>query len=169
MLSKAAWFRPYDTVIKVPYTPESELATMVREVTREEGERLGIKVKVQEGGGIPLRRNIVNTGLSRGTECPQGDCPLCLTGEGRGGLHHHRSGAVYSGECRLCGDTVTARYWGESGDSAYCRTKIHAQSILNRDEQNAFAKHLKIYHPSDEGNINAFKFLLKGTFRQKTI
>ena len=104
------------------------------------------------------------------------DCPLCLTGDGKGGLHHHRSGAVYSGVCRLCGDTVsgggetaTARYWGESGDSGYCRTKQHVQSIKDRDEENAFAKHLKIYHPDHQGDINAFKFELSGTFSQPLV
>ncbi len=35
--------------------------------------------------------------LARGQPCPQGNCPLCLTGDGRGGLHHHRGGAVYKG------------------------------------------------------------------------
>ena len=79
-------------MIKVPYTPESELASRVRAVTTEEGERLGLRVKVQEGGGTPLRRSLVNTDLSAGTPCPQGDCPLCLTGEGKGGLRHHRAG-----------------------------------------------------------------------------
>ena len=86
-------------------------------------------------------------------------CPLCLTGEGRGGLHHHRSGAVYQGVCCLCGEGV-ANYWGETGDSGYCRTLQHQAAIRNRDESNAFAKHLMIHHPMEEGNQAAFKFNL---------
>ena len=107
MLAKAAWFRPYDTVITVPYTPQSELAFKVRKVVQEEGKRLQLKVKVQEGAGVSLKRSLVSSDLTAGEPCRQGDCPLCLTGDGKGGLHHHRSGAVYSGVCRLCGDTVS--------------------------------------------------------------
>ena len=41
-----------------------------------------------------------------------------------------------------------AKYWGESGDSAYCRTLQHQKAIANKEEKNAFAKHLMIYHPN---------------------
>ena len=116
-------------------------------------------VKVQEGAGVPLRRSLVAQDLRAGEPCPQGDCPLCLTGEGRGGLHHHRSGAVYQGVCCLCGEGV-ATYWGETGDSAYCRTLQHQAAIRNKDDSNAFSKHLTIHHPSEEGNQSAFIFKL---------
>ena len=135
------------------------LATLVRKVVEEESKRLGLHIKVQEGAGVSLRRSLTTTDLKAGAPCPQGT--LCLTGEGKGGLHHHvhhRSGAVYQGECLLCGDLV-AKYWGESGDSAYCRTLQHQKSIANR-EKNAFAKHLLIHHPNQQGKQDAFKFSL---------
>ena len=131
----------------------------MKSVVEEEGRRLGLKVKVQEGAGVALRKSVVKPDLSSGQPCPQGDCPLCLTGEGKGGLHHHRSGAVYRGECKLCGEGV-GTYWGETGDSGYCRTLQHQASIRNREESNAFAKHLMIHHPEEEGNQEAFKFAL---------
>ena len=159
LLSKSSWFRPADTVIRVPYTPGAILASAVRDVVEEEGMRLGLKVKVQEGAGIPLERSLVTSDLRAGEPCPQGDCPLCLTGGGRGGLHHHRSGAVYQGVCNLCGEGV-ASYVGETGDSSYCCTLQHQAAIRNRDDSNAFAKHLAIHHPSEEGNQEAFKFTL---------
>ena len=146
-------------MLRVPYTPGAELASAVREVVEEEGRRLGLRVKVQEGAGLPLRRSLVTTDLRAGEPCPQGDCPLCLTGEGQGGLHHHRSGAVYQGVCNFCGEGV-ATYWGETGDSGYCRALQHQAAVRNRDESNAFAKHLAIHHPSEEGNQEAFKFTL---------
>ena len=105
------------------------------------------------------------TDLRAGQPCSQGDCPLCLTGEGQGGLHHHKSGAVYQGECLLCGDLV-AKYWGESGDSAYCRTLQHQRAIANREEKNAFAKHLMIHHPNQQGKQDAFKFSLLEVHRK---
>ena len=133
--------------MRVPCTPGAVLATSVRMVVEEESKRLGLHIKVQEGAGVSLRRSLTTTDLKVEEPCPQGDCPLCLTGEGKGELHHHRSGAVYQGECLLCGDLV-AKYWGESGESAYCQTLQHQKAIANREEKNAFAKHLLIHHPS---------------------
>ena len=97
--------------------------------------------------------------------CHQGDCTLCLSGDDKGGLRHHRSGAVYKGECKLCGEGISD-YWRESGDSAYCRCQQHKSAILNKDENNAFAKHLAIHHPEQEGNIDAFRFKLVETHSQ---
>ena len=65
--------------------------------------RLGLKVKVQEGAGLSLKRSVVTSDLAFGQPCRQGDCALYLTDDGKGGLHHYRSGAVYSGKCKLCG------------------------------------------------------------------
>ena len=108
LIAKAAWHRPADTVIRVPCTPEAALASAVRSVVKEESARLGLKVKVQEGSGLSLKRNVVTSDLAFGQPCQQGDCPLCLTGDGKGGLHHHRSGAVYSGKCKFCGGDVAS-------------------------------------------------------------
>ena len=36
----------------------------------------------------------------------------------------------------------------------------HIAAIQNKDEKNAFSKHLTLHHPEEEGNINAFKFAL---------
>ena len=103
--------------------------------------------------------------LGAGQPCHQGDCTLCLSGDDKGGLRHHRSGAVYKGECKLCGEGISD-YWGESGDSAYCRCQQHKSAILNKDENNAFAKHLAIHHPEQEGNIDSFRFKLVETHSQ---
>ena len=169
LLKKVAWYRPSDTVLRVPYTPNSELAAMVRKVVQEEGARLDMRMKVQEEAGVSLKRSVVRSDLGAGKLCPQGNCPLCLSGDGRGGgLHHHRSGAVYKGECKLCGDVVSS-YWGESGDSGYCRTLQHQKAVENKEETNAFAKHLEIHHPTQEGNKGAFKFSLFGVFSQPLV
>jgi hypothetical protein len=159
-LAKMAWFRPADTVLRVPCTPGAALVTLVRQVVEEEAGRLGMKVKVLEGAGVSLRRSVVTGDLGAGQPCPQGDCPLCLSGDGQGGLRHHRSGAVYRGDCLICGDLV-ARYWGESGDSGYCRTLQHVAAIERRDEKNAFSKHLAIHHQEREGEVGAFRFTLE--------
>ena len=104
LLGKAAWFRPADTVLRVPCTPGGILADEVRKVVDEESKRLEVKIKVQEGARVAIKRSVVTSDLAAGRPCTQGNCPLCLTGEGKGSLHHHRSGAVYQGKCLLCGD-----------------------------------------------------------------
>ena len=58
VLAKSSWFRPADTVLQVPCTPGGVLAASVRKVVEEEGSRLGLKVKVQEGAGVPLKRSL---------------------------------------------------------------------------------------------------------------
>ena len=165
LISKMSWFRPADTVLRVPCTPGGVLAGAVKVVVDEEAGRLGLKVKTQEGSGLPLRRSVVTSDLGAGQPCHQGDCTLCLSGDDKGGLRHHRSGAVYKGECKLCGEGISD-YWGESGDSAYCRCQQHKSAILNKDENNAFAKHLAIHHPEQEGNIDSFRFKLVETHSQ---
>ena len=88
-----------------------------------------------------------------------------VEGDGLGGLKHHRSGAVYRGDCLMCGDLV-ARYWGESGDSGYCRTLSHVAAVEKRDKEKAFSKHLAIYHQEREGDMYAFKFTLEEVHSQ---
>ena len=169
-LKKASWYRPSDTVLFVPVTPNSELARRVREVVEEEGRRLGLGIRVVERGGPSLKSHLMRTDMSAGSPCPQEDCILCLTNPGEGGgLHHHRAGALYSGECLLCprehGERFTALYLGESGASGYVRTGEHGKSIQRRDLGNAFAKHLADHHQEREGDVKTFLFKVLKTFR----
>ena len=102
LLAKTAWFRPANTVIQVPCTPRVALATAVRQVVEEESRRLGLKVKVQEGAGVALRRSVVTGDMGADQPCPQGDCPVCLTGDGKGdratkGVVLSTGGTVYVG------------------------------------------------------------------------
>ena len=66
LTAKMAWFRPANTVFRVPNTPGSDLAKRVRVVVEQEARRLQIKVKVVEGGGVPLKRRVVNSDLPTG-------------------------------------------------------------------------------------------------------
>ena len=170
-LKRAAWFRPADSVLFLPATPDSVLADRVREVVNQEGRRLGVTIKVVERAGVSLKQQLVKTDLSMGGPCPQGDCTICETNPGEGGsLQHHRSGALYEGACLICpaqrGENFTAIYFGESGDSGYVRTGEHSTCIERRDLSNAFAKHLADEHPEREGDAKAFSFKVIKTFRK---
>ena len=146
----------------------------MRTVLEEEGRRLGMKLRAVERAGVSVRQQLVRTDLSGGAPCPQGDCVLCVTNPGdQGGLKHHRSGALYTGTCRLCplenGPGFTAVYTGETGDSGYVRTSQHKGSIEKKDLNNAFAKHLAQQHPQSEGDFRAFVFEVLRTFRRSLV
>ena len=81
---------------------------------------------------------------------------------------------LYRGECNLCeAQGETGEYWGESGFSGFHRCEQHQAEVVNRKESNAFAKHLALYHPDEQGNIESFKIQVESVFkkpltRQKT-
>jgi hypothetical protein len=92
---------------------------------------------------------------------------MCLTGGGGGGLRHHRAGALYHGSCKICEhEGLVSEYWGESGDSAYARCLDHKNDIEKKDLKNAFAKHLMLHHPTEEGKPETFQFKLEKTFQK---
>ena len=80
----------------------------------------------------------------------------------------------YKGTCKLCGLVeVTSEYWGESAFSGGYRAKQHEDDVEKRKESNAFSKHLEIFHPESQGNIEHFEIQVqsvhkKSLTRQKT-
>ena len=122
-----------------------------------------------ETGGVSIKRQVVRTDLAAGEPCWQGDCPACLSNPGQGGgLRHQRSGALYTGTCRLCPQQGlgTAVYTGESGFNGYTRLCTHRDEIRRKDQGNAFAKHLREEHPAEEGEggLGVFNFDVTRTF-----
>ena len=118
-----------------------------------------------EAGGVSLKRKLTGADLRAGEPCGQPGCRLCASGT-EGGCHR-RAGVVYTGTCTLCADeNITAVYVGESGFSGYYRANVHAGEIRNKDLQNAFAKHLNIFHPEFEGDPTVFNIKVIQTFRK---
>ena len=65
---------------------------------------------------------------------------------------------MYKGSCKKCANAnLEASYFGESGFSGYYRCDQHGNSILRKEEDNAFAKHLKIFHPECVGDVDSPK------------
>ena len=164
-LAKATWYRPADTVVFIPATPGGRLTEQLREVLDEESKRLNLKIKAVEQGGISLKRKLTGADLKVGEACGQPDCALCTSGL-QGGCHR-RAGVVYKGTCNICEEqNITATYFGESGFSGFYRSQVHAKEIRERDLENAFAKHLQIYHPEKEGDPSVFKITVIQTFKK---
>ena len=140
---------------------------------REEGKRIGFNLKAIETGGVSLAKMLVKPDLKRGETCGRPGCVLDMTSGGAGGPHNVAS-CLYKGSCNLCeAKGESGEYWGESGFSGFHRTNQHDVDVVNRKETNAFAKHLAIHHPNDQGNIANFNIQVKSLFkkpltRQKT-
>ena len=139
------------------------IRSSVREVLQEEGRRLRLTIKAVEQGGVSLKRKLTGGDLAAGEQCGQPNCEL-----GRAGLKgcgHRRAGVVYRGTCNICEqNNITATYYVESWFSGYYRTNVHKKEIIDRDLENAFAKHLQIYHPEHEGDPSVFNITVIQTF-----
>ena len=158
-----AWYRPADTVTFIPATPGGKLTEQLREVLQEEGKRLNLVIKAVEQGGVSLKRKLTGGDLTAGKPCKQPDCELCRSG--LQGCCHRRAGVVYKGTCNICEqNNMTATYYGESGFYGYYGTNIHKKEIMTKDLENAFAKHLQIYHPEHEGDPTVFNITVIKTF-----
>ena len=164
LISKGAWYRPADAVFFAPATPGGELAKQLQEVMVEEGKRLNLIIKTVETGGISLKRKLTGKDLSAGEPCGQPGCLFCLSEEGGGS--HSKANCTYKGSCKYCAQMgLEASYYGESAFSGYYRTESgHSKAIEKKDLNNAFAKHLNIFHPEAEGNKEAFNMKILQTF-----
>ena len=109
LLSKTSWYRPASAVGFFPGTPGRVFANKVQNIVDEEGQRLDLKIKIIESGGVSLKSKLVKNDLSG---CLFPDCKLCDDDQ-KGGSHTRR-GCVYQGQCVECrNDGVNATYHGE--------------------------------------------------------
>ena len=98
--------------IIIPPTPNSELLSMLREVTKAEA-LPGLKFKVVESGGRTIRRSVQRSNPTSSGVCQGGDCVACTGGEG-GGSSCRKSNVVYKYSCQLCPENRRAVYIGET-------------------------------------------------------
>ena len=116
---------------------------------------------------------LVHPDLKRGEPCGRPGCVLDRTSGGAGGPHNVPS-SLYRGECKLCeAQGESAEYWGESGFPGSHRCDQHEGEVVSRKDTNAFAKHLALFHPNEQGNIENFNITVEAVFkkpltRQKT-
>ena len=143
-MTRTSWYRPYSAVGFYPPTPGHVLRDRLQAAMTEEAARIGVTVKIIEGGGQPLHRDLVSLDL---TKCPMTNCWPCQSAAetGEQGASHTRGSALYRGDCIPCleyGKRVA--YIGESGFSESHRLSgptVHRSDILRGDTKNAMAKH----------------------------
>ena len=63
----------------------------------------------------------------------------------------------YSKIVSLANSNLEASYYGESDFSGHYRSEIHSKSILRKEEEDAFANHLNIFHPKQTGAADCLK------------
>ena len=136
--NKNAWYKPSDTVLFVPPTPNGQLKRKLQEIADHVG-REKLKVKIVERAGRKLRA--ILPGIKENTDCRRKDCIIHSMG-GKGNCN--LEGAVYKGECKIC----HAVYIGETSRSTYIRGKEHLSAMDNPrlHKNNAFAKHILEEH-----------------------
>ena len=94
LLTKTSWYRPANSVIRVPATPDSELVNTINGIVKKGARQLGLKVKTVERAGSKIKDQLSKLDT---TGCYWPDCYGCRTGEGGGS--HTRRGAWYTGVC----------------------------------------------------------------------
>ena len=147
MSRDGAWVRPqYHLAAFYPATPDGWLVKGITKIMREEGERIGLSIKVVEESGTSLGSLLTRPDLSG---CLYPDCRMENTGPS-----HLRAGANYSGVCSIC----SMKYRGETGFSAHARIDCHEKEIRSNDQRNSMAQHLTQKHPAQQKNVNVFSF-----------
>ena len=123
LLSKAAWFRPADSVAFMPATPGGELSSEMKKVLEEEGKRLSMNIRVIEKSGTKLKHELFKPDLRAWEPCGILICIMDMVRDEEGGQRgccHHKAGALYKAVCTLCEkEGTTAEYFEESGSSGY--------------------------------------------------
>ena len=151
-MSRDAWFKPKSDIVGfMPPTPGGVLLKGIQKIVREEGEKIGLNIRVSEQSGTSVGALLTTPNLS--------GClyPRCTISEE--GASHSRRGANYSGTCHLCGDI----YRGETGFGAHTRVQQHTEDIRKNSDNNSLALHLAERHPDHRGDPNSIVFSVTNT------
>lgn len=145
------WYKPHDSVLFCPPSPDSALAKELQKIADTERRNGGISIKIVERAGRKLRS--ILPGMREENDCGREDC-LVHMNDGKGRCD--REGVVYRGTCIICEEGgKKALYIGESGRSAYARGKDHLKAIENpqSNTHNAFVKHMAEEHGEEEAKF----------------
>ena len=136
MKKKLNWYKndKYSTVLFVPCTPRSELATRLREVEeRGSGDRKW-RVKIIEKGGQTLRSQLSKSDPWAGGTCGKATCFPCRK---EGGGNCRRKNVGYSVVCDEC----KAVYHGETSRNMTSRGEEHLRALNNMTKESVLWNH----------------------------
>jgi len=182
-VKKRAWYKPYDSVLFCPATPDGVLASRLREITNEVNSRTDMKIKIIERVGTKITTQLKTTCNYEARCRSTTECMVHRNG-GRGDCN--RENVVYKGTCLTCEQSgysskpnqegrvvpVTQRrnnikstYIGETSRSGFVRGAEHMDCLTNPRRtgsgSNAFVKHSELYHRGEEDNVQYKVDILK--------
>ena len=152
LMAREAWYRGTSNVVgSVPPTPGGQLAAGLQRIVTEEGNKIGLNIRVTEQSGTQLSALLTTPDLS--------GClyPTCDIEEQ--GASHSRRGANYSGTCTVCGKI----YIGETGFGAHSRVSQHQADIRANAVTNSLAQHIAEEHPEHMRDPEIFSFSVNRT------
>ena len=139
--------------IFVPPTPNSELASLMKEVADREAEA-GVKFKIIETAGLSMRRVLQVSNPLASAGCASADCLPCKDGRGEGG-NCRGCGVNYILECQLCPDGHRSVYVGESSRNLYTRSNEHLSRYRAGKMTSFMVKHQTTVHQGEEAQFKA--------------
>ena len=152
----------YIAPIFIPATPNGELAQMLRTVAENEAQE-GLKFKVVESGGRSVVQQVQRSNPMATPGCDNADCVACKPGRGAGG-NCLKPNIQYEFRCKLCPDTDSCVYIGESSRNLYTRGKEHEQKF--RSKKNNQESFMKKHQEERHAGLNTnFEAKVTGVFR----
>ena len=152
LMAREAWFRSTNDIVGfLPATPGAQLVAGIQQIVREEGQKIGLNIRVTEQAGTSISALLTTPNLSG---CLHPSCTISEEG-----ASHSRRGANYTGTCMICGNV----YRGETGFGAQTRVNQHREDIRKNNYNNSMALHLSEQHPEHRGDPDAIVFSVNKT------
>ena len=153
LMSRESWYRSagYNVIGFLPPTPGAKLVSGLQEIVREEGQKIGLNIRLTEQSGTSISSLLTSPDLSG---CLHPRCDISEEG-----ASHSRRGANYTGTCLICGSI----YHGETGFGAHTRVTQHKEDIRRNNYNNSMAVHLAENHPDSRGDPEAIVFSVTNT------
>ena len=124
-----------------------------------------INLSVQERGGRQLGQVLGTSvpGASKRKHCQRPRCFPCNTGQE--GVCR-RTGVGYEISCKLCEQTICAKYAGETGRNLYKRGDEHLSDLEKKVAEKPLWKHIQEKHGGrmEVETFEHFEMTLKGIF-----
>ena len=170
----------------IPYTPNGELAKILRDNENKLEELTGTRLKLVERTGSKLVDLITRSNPWQGLDCQRENCLLCFTKSETEKLKTQectKRNIVYETRCRTCEDNEKTRieeleldekskneelknlkifkYVGETSRSAFERGWEHLNDMATLNKKSHMLKHVIMNHPGEDmANVKfGMKFL----------
>lgn len=147
--NKRNWYdrTKYDGVMFVGVTPNSEMKNRIQDACRKNK----LKIKVVEKMNCTVKNTLQRSNPYGWRHCGRHDCPTCNRDIH---INCRTRGVVYEIECKVCKDTITKQYTGQTGRSVYERMKEHFREWEAKSGDSHLHKHSTKCHGGDAFDVD---------------